>query len=803
MSFNTGITKIKALSNWAYKIQSSQIFRKASRIYHEAKPYLAYSVVLLGGGVLSINMVLGKSTPKTAEAEVRLINDLGLHARVAGWIFKTVSEFEKEHPDIKVTIVNAKSRLKTSAKEITDMTGLMIKRDMGMRVIAEGEGASEIVQRIIMYARLGFGEIDEKLAQEMAPDIQFADIESVAGKRLEGAPIVMGIESGRVTTVKKPDLSSIEEKNFGEEILEDKLRELNLAIDKVSEEIETLIERIGTAEGASKEEIDKLGDYQRLLPVIRAKAVAIMKEKLWNTKGTMRILVDTEESMGQQEQVLEDIRNLTNRIIEVRYGLKRFVIRDISEEEENIILVAEELGPIDAAQLMSQIGERIKVILTEKGTEKSHLGVMTKNRGIVSIFGIDRLMRHIKDGDYLIIDAVKGIVFINPKDKIKRAYVKTISKFNEAVASIRKERSKEIRTKGEKSVLVRIHGNGDIPPEIKSLLETRINGDIALVRTEGFMMIDKHGNCRTKEPSTEEHFAFYLALLKAAKGYPIRIRTFDVGGGREGDKFLPYLYPPEKSGIALVLDKETHSPYNNSFINQLEALLSVSGKVNKEEQKKVSILFPMVENIEQIKAAHESLENLKSRVIAAKEDYDPTLPVGIMLEVPRILTDLEDLAERDPALFDSIKPAFFNVGTNDLAALLTARSRYDQNTYLAFNEFDPSVLKFLLRVKEFAKKHKIPTCICGDIAGQGLAIPLLLGLGFREFSMDSRSIDLARHIIRRISIADAQELTQGALKIGSQEEVLTYLRYEYENFVRKGKWKINPVFLPFILREKE
>ncbi|MDE8143148.1 phosphoenolpyruvate--protein phosphotransferase [Erysipelothrix rhusiopathiae] len=420
-------------------------------------------------------------------------------------------------------------------------------------------------------------------------------------------------------------------------------------------------------------------------------------------------------------------------------------IPDLTTINEEVVIVAEDLTPSDTAQLDRNF---VKGFATEIGGRTSHSAIMARSLEIPAVVGSGKLLDQCEHGDEVILDALEGVIIFKPTEEEKATYSKKADDYAEHRKSLLALKDAESVSKDGRHV--ELAGNIGTPNDVEGVVN---NGGeaVGLYRTE-FLYMDA-----SELPNEEDQFQAYKTVLENMAPGRVVVRTLDIGG----DKELSYLkFPHEMNpflgyrAIRLCLDRP------DIFHVQIRALLraSVYGKL--------AIMFPMIATIQEFRDAkavvEEEKKNLSKEGIAFSDDIE----LGMMVEIPAAAMLADQFAK---------EADFFSIGTNDLIQYSMAADRMNEKVSYLYQPYNPSILRLVKMTIDGAHKEGKWCGMCGEMAGDEKAIPLLLGLGLDEFSMSASSILEARRIIRDLSYEDMKELTDKALNCATTEEVLELL----------------------------
>lgn len=446
------------------------------------------------------------------------------------------------------------------------------------------------------------------------------------------------------------------------------------------------------------------------------------------------------ESMDNEymKERAADIRDVSKRVLAHIFGVE---LPNPSMIDESVVIIGNDLTPSDTAQLNKEF---VQGFVTNIGGRTSHSAIMSRSLEIAAVVGTKSITQEVKQGDMIIVDGLTGEVIIDPTEDEVIAYQNKRERFFEDKQELQKLRDEETTTiDGRHAELT---ANIGTPNDLKGVIENGAEG-IGLYRTEFLYM------GRDEMPTEDEQFEAYKKVLETMEDKRVVVRTLDIGG----DKELPYLNLPEEMNpflgyraIRLCLDQP------DIFRPQLRALLRASafGKLN--------IMFPMVATIQEFRDAKalllEEKDNLTNEGIEVSDDIE----LGIMVEIPSTAA-LADVFAKEVD--------FFSIGTNDLIQYTMAADRMSERVSYLYQPYNPSILRLVKQVIEASHKEGKWTGMCGEMAGDEIAIPLLLGLGLDEFSMSATSVLKARRQIKGLSQNEMEELAQRAIDCATSEEV--------------------------------
>ncbi|WP_409253513.1 phosphoenolpyruvate--protein phosphotransferase [Bacillus sp. SCS-153A] len=559
---------------------------------------------------------------------------------------------------------------------------------------------------------------------------------------LKGIAASNGIAIAKAYLLVEPDLS-VERKEVGD--TEAEVNRFKEALATSKSELETIREKANEDLGADKAAIFDA----HLLVLSDPELIAPIEDKISNEnvnaetalKETADMFVSMFESMDNEymRERAADIRDVTKRVLSHLLGVQ---VSNPSMITEEVIIIAEDLTPSDTAQLNREF---VKGFTTDIGGRTSHSAIMARSMEIPAVVGTKEVTSQIQNGDLVIVDGLNGEVHINPTQEVVDQYKKEHEQYE-------KQKAEWAKLVNEKTVSadgthVELAANIGTPKDLEGVIN---NGGeaVGLYRTEFLYM------GRNELPSEEEQFEAYKAVLEGMGEKPVVVRTLDIGG----DKELPYLDLPKEMNpflgyraIRLCLDEQS------IFRTQLRALLRASSYGN------LKIMFPMISNLNEFREAKSILEEEKSKLVEAGEKVADKIEIGIMVEIPSTAVMADVFAK---------EVDFFSIGTNDLIQYTMAADRMNEQVSYLYQPYNPAILRLVKMVIDAAHKEGKWAGMCGEMAGDEIAIPILLGLGLDEFSMSATSILKARSQIRNLSKSEMETLANEVLELDTNDSVI-------------------------------
>jgi phosphotransferase system enzyme I (PtsI) len=419
----------------------------------------------------------------------------------------------------------------------------------------------------------------------------------------------------------------------------------------------------------------------------------------------------------------------------------------LQELTEPVVVLAIDLMPSETVDFTPRT---VYAFATESGGDTSHTAILADALEIPAVVGLGRFLSDVSGGDTVIVDGEEGVLIIDPDEA-------TISRYEEKRAAIlaRADRYEALRDKPAATLDgARVHllGNIELAHEAPHCLDRGAEG-VGLYRTE-FLYLNK-----TADPTEHEHYEAYKAVVQTLGDRPVVIRTLDLGA----DKFssVSGLTAEEKNPFLGLRSVRLCLRKLDLFKAQLRAILR-AGTLGD-----VRIMFPMISTVEELRQCRTLLNEVKEDLEEEGIPFKPDLKVGTMIEVPSAAL-LADVLAREVD--------FFSIGTNDLIQYTLAADRNNENVANLYNPADPAVLRLIRRVVEAAHKEQIEVNVCGEMSGEPLYAPLLVGLGLRQLSATPRKIPEIKRVIRQLTVPEAERLAERALHMETARQVGNYLR---------------------------
>ncbi|HFM7138643.1 TPA: phosphoenolpyruvate--protein phosphotransferase [Enterococcus faecium] len=569
---------------------------------------------------------------------------------------------------------------------------------------------------------------------------------------LKGIAASDGVAVAKAYLLVQPDLT------FSKATVEDTAAEearLDAALAKSTEELQQIREKAAQSLGEAEAQVFDAHLMVLSDPEMVGQIKQNIKDNSVNAESALKEVTDMyigmfeamEDNAYMQERAA-DIRDVAKRILAHLLGV---TLPNPSMINEEVVVVAHDLTPSDTAQLDRNF---VKAFVTDIGGRTSHSAIMARSLEIPAIVGTKEITAKVKEGDILAVNGIEGDVIIDPTDEQKAEFEKAGADYAAQKAEWEKLKNAETVTADGKHF--ELAANIGTP---KDLVGVHNNGGeaVGLYRTE-FLYMDS-----PDFPTEDDQYEAYKAVLEGMEGKPVVVRTMDIGG----DKELPYLQLPHEMNPFLgyrALRISLSEQGDEMFRTQMRALLRASVHGN------LRIMFPMVATLKEFRAAKAIFEEEKQKLISEGKEVSDTIQVGIMIEIPAAAV----LADKFAKEVD-----FFSVGTNDLIQYTMAADRMNERVSYLYQPYNPSILRLIKNVIDAAHAEGKWAGMCGEMAGDQTAVPLLVGMGLDEFSMSATSILKKRSLMKRLDTAKMAELADRALKECDMMEEVVELVHEY------------------------
>ncbi|HBR6895565.1 phosphoenolpyruvate-protein phosphotransferase PtsI [Klebsiella pneumoniae] len=554
-----------------------------------------------------------------------------------------------------------------------------------------------------------------------------------------------GIAFGKALLLKEDEIV-IDRKKISADKVDQEVERFLSGRAKASAQLEVIKTKAGETFGEEKEAIFEghimlLEDEE-----LEQEIIALIKDKHMTADAAANEVIDGQATALEElddeylKERAADVRDIGKRLLRNILGL---AIIDLSAIQDEVILVAADLTPSETAQLNLK---KVLGFITDAGGRTSHTSIMARSLELPAIVGTGSITAQVKNGDYLILDAVNNQVLINPSNE-------QIEALRSLQAQVAEEKAELAKLKDLPAITldghqVEVCANIGTVRDVEGAERNGAEG-VGLYRTE-FLFMD-----RDALPTEEEQFAAYKAVAETCGSQAVIVRTMDIGG----DKELPYMnFPKEENpflgwrAVRIAMDRK------EILRDQVRAILRASAF------GKLRIMFPMIISVEEVRALKKEIEIYKQELRDEGKAFDESIEIGVMVETPAAATIARHLAK---------EVDFFSIGTNDLTQYTLAVDRGNDMISHLYQPMSPSVLNLIKQVIDASHAEGKWTGMCGELAGDERATLLLLGMGLDEFSMSAISIPRIKKIIRNTNFEDAKVLAEQALAQPTTDELMT------------------------------
>ncbi len=488
------------------------------------------------------------------------------------------------------------------------------------------------------------------------------------------------------------------------------------------------------------------------------KTLEVMKNELINAEWALKRVV-TDLKAAFNEMADEYFRERANDIVQVAERIWNHLIGaapvNISEISKRVILVANDLSPADTSQIQL---ERIMGFITDRGGRASHTSIIARSLEIPAVQGLERATTVIKNDDLIVVDGVAGLVIINPSEETLIDFEVKKELYETQKAQISRQSHLDATTTD--GVTFSVMGNIELPEEVVSVLSYGGDG-VGLYRTE-FQYLS-----RPVFPTEDELFEKYKEVVEVMGSRPVTIRTLDVNGDKalEGGRDIAEENPAlGLRAIRYCLKKP------DVFMTQLRAILRASA------YGEVRVLFPMISGLEEIIQAKSLLRDAARELEKEGETYSSDIEIGIMIEVPSAVMLADAMAK---------EVDFFSIGTNDLIQYTLAIDRGNREVAHMFHPLHPAIIRMVKHVADVSKQNSIKLYMCGEMAADPANVPVLVGLGIDELSMNSQAIPAVKSMIRLLDSQESHAFTEKVLALNTIAEILNLVQESYGDLLEE------------------
>lgn len=553
-------------------------------------------------------------------------------------------------------------------------------------------------------------------------------------KTLKGIAASDGIATAKAYMLVQPDLS-FDKKTISDP--EAEIARLNDAVEASKKELQVIKQK--ATENLGEDEAQVFEAHLTILsdPELFGQIDNEIKDSKVNAETALKNVTDKFitmfEAMKDNAYMQEragDVRDVTKRVLAHLLGV---TIPNPALINQEVIIVAHDLTPSDTAQLDRNY---VKGFITDIGGRTSHSAIMSRTLEIPAVVGSGSATEDIKEGEELILDGIQGEAILDPSKEEIADYTQKAKDFAAQKAEWKKlKNAASVSADGKKVI---IGANIGTPDDVQGANDNGAEA-VGLFRSE-FLYMNSD-----ELPSEEEQFKAYKAAVEGMKGKQVVVRTMDIGG----DKKLPYLPLPKEQNpflgyraIRISLDRQ------DIFRTQLRALLRAS------HYGKLAVMFPMIATVQEFKDAKAIFNEEKEKLVKQGVPVSDDIEVGMMMEIPAAAMIADKLAKYSD---------FFSIGTNDLIGYSMAADRGNERVSYLYQPYNPSILRMVKNTIDASHAEGKWTGMCGEMAGDQTAVPILLGLGLDEFSMSATSILKTRSLIKKLDTAKMKELAEKAV----------------------------------------
>jgi len=573
------------------------------------------------------------------------------------------------------------------------------------------------------------------------------DTQEIIIKGINASP---GICIGKAYRVDREGVEVVEKYQIQAKDLPNEIKRFKTAVKKARDELRKIVEK-------SPEELQQahiLETHMALLKdkMLYGRTIETVKQESVNAEWALKKVVSNLREVFQTmtdpylKERSVDVVQVADSIMHNLVGAKKINIAAI---DKRVILVAHDLTPAETSQINL---ERVMGFITDRGGKASHTGIIARSLEIPAVVGLKNATSSIRSDDLIIVDGNTGTVIIHPTEDTLVQYEERKIDYEEYKAVITRE--SKAPAESADGVRLAVMGNIELPEEVFALLNYGGDG-IGLYRTE-FQYFN-----RADFPDEDELFDKYKDVVEVMHPKPVTIRTLDING----DKALTNQFSPEETNPALGLRAIRYCLKNPQiFKDQLRAILRAAAFGN------VRILFPMISTYYEIRDANRMLDEAAESLEKEGLPYNRDIEIGAMIEVPSAVIMADVIAENVD---------FFSIGTNDLIQYALAIDRGNEQVAHLFQPLDPAIIRMLKHVADVAREKDIKIFMCGEMAGTPHHIPLLLGIGMDELSMNPQTIPDIKRVIRSLNVEDTRSFIKEVLKQTTAKSTFELIRDTY------------------------
>lgn len=533
------------------------------------------------------------------------------------------------------------------------------------------------------------------------------------------------------------------------------LDRLNAAVEVAGQEIQDLYKDVASRLG--RDEVEMFACHGMMIAdpefigQIKGRIITESVNAEWAVRSVADKFIQVFEDMDDDylKSKADDVKDVSARICKLLLHIEG---GDMTALQEKSIVVARNFTASEVVQIDR---DRVLGVVSQEGTMASHAVIMARNWGVPAVIDVPNVLDVVETGDMMIVDGSEGVIILNPDEETLETYRKKqvcFSDFDKKLSAMKMK-----QTLSMDGIPFKLYANSDNVRDVHLALEKGVSG-IGLFRTERLYMD------RDRLPTESEQLGVYKKAVLDAGGKTVVFRTLDIGC----DKVPGYLNVPDEDNPALGYRAIRFSLSRaDIFRIQIRALLRASAF------GKVKIMFPMVSGVEELRLAKGLVEDVKGDLKKEGVPFNPDLEIGVMIEVPSAAV-ISDLIAREVD--------FMSIGTNDLIQYTLAVDRMNRNLSHLFSPFHPGVLRLVKTVIDNGKKEGVKVSLCGEMAGDPLLIPVLVGMGLERFSMNVESILRSRWIISQIDRTEMRSVVEQILSLSSVSEIRRFCEDRFDRF---------------------
>jgi phosphotransferase system enzyme I (PtsI) len=564
-------------------------------------------------------------------------------------------------------------------------------------------------------------------------------------KVLRGIPVSAGVYRGKILVLDKAR-HTIVRRELADAELPEEVNRLEKALIHTREQILEVQRKLARGIGAEQASIFDAHLMVLEDPALIDEAVRVIQTEKVNAEHAFHAV--SERYAGALAKVddeylrerVSDMRDVTGRVINNLLGREEEV--DLRHLKEPCIIIAHDLTPSKTAQMDRQ---KVLGFATDIGSKTSHTAIMARSLRIPAVVGLKNASEELETGEYALLDGYNGIIIVNPTDQTLFEYGQLVRKHVTLEEKLRDAVNQPAVTLDNHRVL--LTANIEQAEDTSSVKTSGAEG-VGLFRTE-YLFIN-----RDSPPTEEQQYQEYRQVALALKPQPVVIRTLDLGG----DKFLSHLHVPTEMNPFLGWRAIRFCLQNRDIFGaQLRAILRASAEGN------VKMMYPMISGLDELNQANVLLAEFKEQLRTENVPFDDHMEVGVMIEIPSAALVADSLAK---------STQFFSIGTNDLIQYSLAVDRMNEKIAHLYEPTHPAILRLIKTSVDAAHARNVWVSVCGEMAGDPVLVPLLIGLGVDELSAAPPLIAQVKYLVRRLKLSEAKTLAEFALLSESPSEIL-------------------------------